>query len=318
MIYLFTGNNDFLIKQEALHWKKAFWEKHGSDNVIHISQLEHASKNTISEALLARSIFMEKRLVIIEGFPYSWEKAFAWSSEKETLILETIENISEDLLVVFVAPNPDKRKSWFKKLSKQAETKDFSISWDSQIESILQKKYSGKIESSALSRLIFLKWSNLEKCISEIQKLLIATDKISNSDVNNYIMPEFEVSIFTFIDTILEKKKETLFKDFNNLIENSNLYALYQSIIANLRVFLYIELLKSKKTPVSKIGDILKLWNRAFLVNKKHKSNYNQIKTLYIDLLGFDKNMKFWKFINTDEKDLKQELEKIFLKFLAQ
>ena len=72
-------------------------------------------------------------------------------------------------------------------------------------------------------------------------------------------MPEFEESIFVFIDTLLQRDARKIFIELKNLIEFSNLYAIYQSIIANLRIFLYIEYLKHKKISPKEIGDILKL-----------------------------------------------------------
>ena len=78
---------------------------------------------------------------------------------------------------------------------------------------------------------------------------------------------------------------------------------------------MYIELLKSQKISPKEIGDILKLWNRSFLVNKSHKSKFTSISTLYIDLLDYDKNMKTGKFISSEEDDMKRELEAVFLKF---
>jgi hypothetical protein len=106
-------------------------------------------------------------------------------------------------------------------------------------------------------------------------------------------MPEFEESIFAFIDTLLQRDASKIFSELDNLINYSNLYAIYQSILANLRVFLYIEFLKSQKTSPKDIGDILKLGNRAFLISKSHKCSHNSISALYINLLDFDKNMKF-------------------------
>lgn len=317
MIYLFTWNNEYLIKWEALKWKKAFAEKHGQENITHISSLDQNTKHIISNTLISRSLFAEKRLVIIDGFPFSWEKKFSWASDLESMILEHLQAIPQEVLVVFLSANPDKRKTWYKTLSKLAEIKDFTIQWEDRVYHILSQKYWNSLEAFALKRLITLKWWDLQKCIWEIDKLLITKVRLEQPDVDAHIMPEFEESIFVFIDTLLLKNKTKIFSELDNLINYSNLYAVYQSIIANIRIFLYIELLKKQKKSPREIGDILKLWNRAFLINKQHKSSYKSISELYFNLLDFDKNMKFWKFTSSDEKDLKNELERIFLKFVS-
>jgi hypothetical protein len=232
------------------------------------------------------------------------------------------------VLVVFSSIHPDKRKKWWKGLQNFAKTKEFNISWDDQVMQILTQKYKTKIEPNALRRLIVLKWWSLQKCISEIEKLLISPlwklwwgDRgdynIVSWDIDTYILPEFEESIFVFIDTLLGRDGKKVFSELRNLIDSSNLYAVYQSILWNLRLYLYIELLKSQKKSPKEIGDILKLWNRTFLINKPHKSKYKRISELYTNLLNFDKNMKFWKFVSSDPADMHRELENILLKFLA-
>jgi len=328
MIYVFTWNNDYLITQELLRWKNWFIEKHWAENITHINSLDANTKNTISQTLTSRWLFAEKRLVIISGFPFSWEKSFAWAAELEDQILSILPEIPDEVLLVCSSHNPDKRKKWWKTLSKLASVKEFNINWEDEVFQILSNRYKAIVEPNALRRLILLKWGDLQKSISEIEKLLIAPlvtlsnedrgdYKIISSDIDSYIMAEFEESIFAFIDTILNRNGKKIFSELSNLINSSNLYAVYQSIIANLRVFLYIELLKSQKKSPKEIWDILKLWNRAFLINKAHKSKFKSIFCLYSDLLNFDKNMKFWKFTSSDPVDMHRELENVFVKFLA-
>ncbi len=327
MLYLFTWNNRYLLTEEIQKWKHAFGDKYGVENVTHIPSLEGINPNFVSESLLSRSLFSEKRLVIIEGFPYSWEKAFSWASEIEKTILASLEDIPEETLVVFASLSPDKRKVWYKTLSKLAEVKEFSTQGEDQVIQILQNKYSETIDHNALRQLVFYKWWDLQKSISEIEKLQVTphsilsweerwNSKISKEDIETHIIPEFEESIFVFIDTLLTKNSKKIFSEFENLLNFSNFYAVYQSIIANLRVFLYIEHLKSQEKSPYEIGDMLKLWNRQFLIQKNHRSSSQDISKLYIDLLNFDKNMKLGKLLSSDEKDLQKEIEGVFLKFL--
>ena len=338
MLYLFTGNNRYLITQEIQKWKHAFGAKYGEENVSHIPSLEVVSSDFLAESLLSRSLFSEKRLVIIDWFPYSGERSFSWAADIEKTLIDSLDYIPEETLVVFASLSPDKRKSSYKTLSKLAEVKEFSTAWEDQVVSILQQKFSSIIEYPALQRLVYFKWWDLQKSISELEKLMIlfsqdtshtkplsnsllkgerTSCKITREDVENYIIPEFEESIFVFIDTLLSKNPEKIFSEFENLLNFSNFYAVYQSIIGNLRVFLYIEHLKSQKKSPHEIGDILKLWNRQFLIKKSYKANFSDINSLYTSLLNFDKDMKFGKLISSDEKDLQKEIERVFLRFMS-
>lgn len=315
MLYLFTWNNRFLIQKEAQRWKKNFQEKFGLENVIHITTLENTSLDFLRENFLSQSIFSPKRLVIIDGFPYSWARNFAWATDLEAGILSILEKIPEEILVVFLSIDPDKRTSAYKTISKLAEVKVFTLETPEQAVSQLARTYRGKIDSQALQLLVYYKWWNILKSTSEIDKLLLTHQKIDAKLVEYIIIPEFEESIFVFIDTLLQKNNKKIFLELENLLTFSNFYEVYQSIIANIRVFLYIELLKSKGISPQRIWSQLKLWNRQFLIQKNHNSKISEIETLYISLLNLDKNMKFGKLMSSDERDLHRELENVFLKY---
>lgn len=317
MIYLFTGNTRSLIIQEALKWKTAFWEKYWVENIVHISQIDQVSTKFIQESFFSRSLFSEKRLVIVDGFPYAGEKSFSGAVDLELFILQLLPKIPEDTLVVFLSENPDKRTLAYKELSKIAEVKSFSLEGEDAVYQYLTQRYGSIIESLALRKLIFIKGGHVQKCISDIEKLSLTLNYITLQVIETHIMPEFEESIFVFIDTILSKNPQKIVQEFRNLLEFSNLYTLYQSLLANLRVFLYIEYLKSQKKSQSQIGDILKLGNRQFLIGKRHASNFIDIQKLYTNLLDFDKNMKTWKLVSSEEQDLSKEIEIIFSKFIA-
>lgn len=315
MIYLFTGNNPYTIKQELLRWKSGFESKFWADNIIHFTTLEAWIESLLVESLTSFWLFWSKRLVIIESFPFSWERQFAWANEIEKKILDCLEHIPEDIIVIFAAANPDKRKAAFKSINKVSEIKDFSISSYDEIYNLLSQKYSQKIRSEALKKLIFLKWESYEKSLWEIEKLLISHDSITSELVEENVRPEFEQSIFIFIDEILNKDSKKIFSSLHTLLNNSNIYALHQSIVANLRVFLYINFLKETGKTAG-ISDVLSLWKRSFLLNKRYKANFWDIKKLYDDLLSFDKHMKTWKFLSSDEAYLIQQLEKGFINYL--
>jgi len=315
MIYLFTWNSNYLIREEIKTWRTAFWEKFWEENIDYIRDIKNISPDFIWGIFHSGSLFSEKRLVIIEWFPYSSDTKFSWASDLENKILTLIESIPEEVLVVFASVNPDKRKAGYKKLSKAAEIKNFMIQWEGEVKAILSRKYAAKIDSQALEKLIFYKGWDIEKSIWEIEKLWILSDRISMVDIEDNIIPEFEQSLFVFLDSLLSKDTSKIFSELSTLLSFSNFYWVYQSLIANLRTTLYIEHLKNNKVRNDEISSILKLWNRWFLTWKRYAASYSDIKNLYRDLLQLDKSMKTGKLISSEEKDLSGNLENIFLKF---
>jgi len=189
------------------------------------------------------------------------------------------------------------------------------IQWEGEVKAILSRKYAAKIDSQALEKLIFYKGWDIEKSIWEIEKLWILSDRISMVDIEDNIIPEFEQSLFVFLDSLLSKDTSKIFSELSTLLSFSNFYWVYQSLIANLRTTLYIEHLKNNKVRNDEISSILKLWNRWFLTWKRYAASYSDIKNLYRDLLQLDKSMKTGKLISSEEKDLSGNLENIFLKF---
>lgn len=317
MIYLFTGNSRYLIQAEVQKWKSAFIEKYDESEVIHIKSFDNIQSSFISWALQSPSLFYEKRLVIIEGFPFTSEKINSQNWEIESTIMHTLPKIPDFIITVFVCVSPDKRKSTYKELQKIAELKEFNTNDEATVKQILINKYTDTIERRALEKLLSLKWWNLEKCIQEIEKLSILHSNIQLHHVLDFVSPEFEESIFVLIDSLLMKHKEKSLSEMRNILSNTNFYAFYQSLIVNIRVFLYISFLKQEWKSVAAITDILNLWKRSFLINKNIKASYKDIQSLYEWLLKLDKNMKFWRLPSSDEKDLIKILERNVLNFLV-
>jgi len=317
MIYLFTWNSDFLVKEKTLKWKKLFIEKNWDFNLIHFKELENIDNNQISENLLAEGFMWEKKLIIIENFPLNWENKNSKSIEKQEFLEKIIDQIPTNNILLFSSSNIDKRAKFYKKIKKIADKiEEFNSKSSNDIIYIIKNKYLWKIDDTAIELLIKYKWWNLEKTISEIEKLLITKNKINIWDIRQYIAPELEESIFQIIDDILNKKINFALEKIKILLNNTNIYAFYNNLIANLRTNIYISKLKKLNIPNNEISYNLNLWNRSFLVNKNYKISYEKLKNLYINLIDLDKKMKSWKLIWTEEKDFKLEIEKIILKII--
>jgi hypothetical protein len=199
-------------------------------------------------------------------------------------------------------------------LTKIAETKEFNLWDESDLKTVIQKKYSGKISNNAINRIIKYKSSKLEKITKELDKLFITYDFIDEKDILEHIYPELEESIFLFIDDLLNLRLNECFVKLDIILENTNIYAFYNNLLANLRVQVFINKLKDLKISQKEIWDILKLWNRAFLVWKSYKINSVILENLYLNLVDLDKKMKTWNMIWSDDLDVKFEIENVILK----
>lgn len=316
MLYLFTWNSDYLIDKEVKDWKTKFIKKWGDFNFIQIKSSDKIDNNILESNILWSSFLVEPKLIILE---------LDNNESKDTIIeflSENIDRIPDKNIVVLKSNNFDKRTKIFKTIKSKWEIKDYSISLKNNIDIITTIKsiyWWNKISNSAINLIISYKHFNLYKIISEIDKLLINNTYIDDKLIKNHILPEFEESIFILIDNILNCNKIKAIENLNTILEQSNIYQLYNALLSNLRTSLYIMLLKSKKINNSQIDNYLDLQKKAFLINKHYKIKYSNLKKMYINLVNIDKKNKSWQILwwwadlwSTDES-FKAEIELLIM-----
>ena len=313
MIYLFTWNNSYLVREKTLSWKNVYTEKYGDFNFVHFKDVKNVDNNILSQEILAEGFIWEKKLIIIDDFPLKTTDKNTELNEKQDFIDILLEKIPESNIVIFSSANPDKRSKFFKNLKKKAtKVEEFNTSGESDLYSIISKKYWNKIDNSAINLLIRYKWWNLEKVISEIEKLLILNDKVTDKLIKDNIFPELEESIFQLVDDIMNENISNSISKIEIILSQTSVYAFYNNLLANLRVLVYIKNLKSKN--ISNISEVLDLKNRAFLATKNYKISLEKLNNLYIWLVKLDKKMKSGSMIWSEEDVFKYEIEKEILK----
>lgn len=308
MIQVISGSVPSLLKNELLRWKNWFISKHGEIWVNHIIWANFELQD-LRNILYSRSFFSEKKLLILEDFPLTFDLIDE--------LLGIFDWKDDDTVVLIVLHTPDKRLSSYKKLCKIAsEYKDYSIIDNATALSFLHKNYGNNFQSGAIDYLFEIKWYKFEKTVGEIIKLLDVYDFITLDTIREFIVPELDSSIFHLIDMLLQKHPKWFFSEIELLLSKENFYLISQALISNLRNNLYIEYLKSK-VPHKQISDILNLWKKSFLVTKKHNTSYREISELYMHLIEFDSRMKQGKLWVSAEDDVKQYYKTVFLGYFS-
>ncbi len=307
MRYFFTWNSNFLIKEWIKKWKNQFISKYWDFNMIYIQDIDTYDNNFLAENFLSGSFLAEKKLIIIQIDKNIWD-------DKLLFFEKNLDKIPEETWVLIGLINPDKRSKIYKLLKQNFETKEFNIQNENDVIWIIQNKYSNSIEPSAIKKIAQYKSNNIEKIFQEIDKLLINFEKVDSNIISKYIEPELEESIFIIIDDILNLHIWEAIKKINNLINYTNVYAFYNNLLANIRINVFISELKTKKLNNNDISKILNLWNRAFLINKNYRISNHKLKNFYLWLIEIDKNMKTWKLLWSDDKDILLEIEKELIK----
>ena len=127
-LFLFTGEETYLLHDQINSWKRAYKEKHGDTN-LDVFDADETAINDIMAAATALPFLAEKRLIFIHNLPDAPKTrpakdgtdAVTKKDEKRNEVLkkleESLKNVPETSVVVFVQNNPDRRKSFFKKLT---------------------------------------------------------------------------------------------------------------------------------------------------------------------------------------------------------
>ena len=106
MIYFFTWNSDFLIREQVKSWKDRFISKFWDFNLIHIKDINLLDDNFLIENTTSTSFLSEKKLIIID-----LEKDI--SEDKQKILSYIINRVPDDNIILFNSVNPDKRTKIF-------------------------------------------------------------------------------------------------------------------------------------------------------------------------------------------------------------
>ena len=335
-IFLFTGEEPYLIHEQISGWKKAFIEKHGDINFSALDSNEISINDIILQAE-AMPFLGEKRLIFVYGLPDAPKTRNAGKvtnkDEKREADLEKLEKALDDIpettVMVFVQSKPDKRKSFYKKLTKKAEVKEFKQLQGSDLVTWIQKmtKQKGnKISNSDAEHLITLTGQDLWRISHEIEKLVSYADEkeIDKKMINHLVIPTLEANIFHFTDALGAKNHRTAIQDLHKIISaGDSLSQVFYMIVRQFRLLLqvsgYTELNPSAKSAT--IASILKI--HPFVAQKTltqvGRFKITELKKAYQSLLDIDIALKTSKIRITtgNQEELALAIEQFILSFCS-
>jgi len=256
------------------------------------------------------SMFDEKKLIIFRNTLDSLKE-----EDKSLDFLKKFID-SKDIIVVYEEKEADKRLSLVKFLEKEAKAQEFQFldglklkSWaKNQIE-----EYGGKIEPSALDKLVEYVGSDLWWLKNEIEKLANYKNgkAISTADVDLLVKPKIEPEIFKTIDAIAfnnnqwSGKKQALKLLHDHLEKGDHPLYLLSMINFQFRNLLIIKDLMEKNVPYYSIPKMTKM--HPFVVKKTYeqarKFTFQELKKIYQKIFQVDLSIKTGKINPTAALD---------------
>ncbi|MBN2087445.1 DNA polymerase III subunit delta [Candidatus Peregrinibacteria bacterium] len=333
-LFLFTGEETYLLNNQIKDWKNAFKEKHGDMN-LEILDSNEIPLNEIMAAALAMPFLSDKRLIFIHGLPDSPKirnaDKVSKKDEKRDEDLKkfavNLDNIPESSVVVFVQPNPDKRFSFYKNLTKKAEIKEFNPLQGQMLNSWIQnevKKKGCSIDLDSAEYLASLTGQDLWRLSSEISKISSHSPNVAFNKtlIDKLVVPTLEANIFHFTDALAARDhKRAIHKLHETMLAGDNLRPLFYMIVRQFRLLLqangYIS--NNPTGNSSSFASSLKL--HPFVA----KNTFEQVRHFktselidaYQNLLDIDVDMKTSKIrMTTDDQDeLALAIERFILRF---
>lgn len=197
-IFLLTGKNAYMLAEERLRWTEGFREKHGAENCSRIDASQLTYPRLLDE-IAVLPFTAQKRLVIVEGVP-AFEK-----EEVERLP----KDIHPDVLLLFIDPSPDRRKSGVKALLTVADVRECPELAGAALECWIRDAFArenASILPDALRALILAAGTEQITLQQEIVKLaLFAAGKpVTRDDVEALVLPSGERNAWQLMDLLAE------------------------------------------------------------------------------------------------------------------
>ena len=295
MIYIFTGDNDFLIKSEVSNLINTF---NSTNRDFDIEKLDGDSLtlDQLKENLSTLSFFTSKRIIILQDL----DKIKNIGDE----IKEIFKNLDTELELIIIAKGIDKRSSLYLTLKKQGNFKEYKklsgydlIRWS---ESYINKN-KVEISNNDLSYLISRVGDDQFLLKNELDKLMLLGNEITKKEINELTDQSINSKIFDLLNSAFEGNKNRTLQLYDEQrylkVEPELILSMISWQLTNLAfVVLGENLRQDELMEVSKLSPYT-ISNTKKLINK---IDYSKLVELISELSDIDYKIKTSSF-NLDE-----------------
>lgn len=206
MTYTFVGNKDYILEE-----LRKISKDYSLENIVYYD-LEENSINKVIEDLNTVSLFGKKLIVV-----FNLEKL-----DDGDLLINYLDNESDNTLVLVSFKELDKRRKITKKLKEKSKYKEL-FQYD-LVNLVRDNLEDYEMSNMAINILINNCSNNLKRVLNELEKLKLYKfneKDITSSDVDKLVRKGYDSTIFNLIDAINDCDREKVFKIFNELLEEN-------------------------------------------------------------------------------------------------
>lgn len=217
-VFLFTGEEKYLLHQELQRWKQGFLEKFGPD-ALFVFDAQNTDFSVVKQAIYAGGLFVSKKMVILFGIPTDGDTsnkqsaAFLEKFTEEFIVSKGV--VPEDTLLVFVSYKADKRTKLYSLLKDIATIKQFDSPKDRELIAFVREHFTVQISDASIAYFLEKVGSDLYHILHECEKLNIwcevhGVKTIDTSLIDLVSFGLVESNNFAFFDVLLSDRKTAL------------------------------------------------------------------------------------------------------------
>lgn len=201
-VFLFTGENGYLLGQEKRRWTQEFSQKYGPENLVRLEGGKLSLRLLLDEVGVA-PFLSERRLVVVEGVP-------KFTKEELEILFNALH---PQVILLFADPKPDKRFAGIKELLKAAEVKQFAVLKGKAVPQWVEhraKELGCPIEPQATNLLLEYSGADQELLDRELTKLSVYAHgrMITRNDVHALSIPTDEGIGWRITDLLYAGQRE--------------------------------------------------------------------------------------------------------------
>lgn len=216
-IFLFTGEERYLLDQELQRWRDWFVQKFGAETVF-LYGPENFDPSSMMQNILWGGLFVTKKLIIIKHIPTDGLQKIPAKAQEDFVesFTKQFANISPDVLVAFVSYKPDKRTKLYKFLEKNAQVKAFTSLSDTQRKVYIKNRTTGLSRDwDTMDYFLAQVGSDLYRLESEADKLVTWAEKnaistISKNHIDLVVFGQVQANTFALFDHMFVHMDKTL------------------------------------------------------------------------------------------------------------
>ena len=190
------------------------------DNIIYYD-LSIDNINEIIEECNYVSLFLEKKAVIVNNTNI-FNTKFEYKNELD-MLEKYLNNPNPNTILIFICDSISLKKKCVKIINDKNNIIEININEEDVSEKVKDylKSNNFKIDNKALNKLVNNLNKNYDYILNELDKIIIVKKDylITLDDINKYCINISQVNIFDFIDFVIKKDINKVFKYLNDIIE---------------------------------------------------------------------------------------------------